>query len=78
MDAETEARQLVAELGQRNPGADPALIDRLVRQRFAAYAGARIGAFIPVLVRREVRSELALGSRTTPAPRRATEGPSGA
>jgi hypothetical protein len=76
MDAETETRLMVAELGQRNPAADPALIDRLVRQRFEAYADAKIAAFVPVLVRREVRSQLA-GTTSSPVVGRKVTRPSG-
>jgi len=58
--AEQDAiRRLVERLGRRFPDLPADEIERAVRAKYAEFAGSRIRTFVPTLVERSVRADLA-------------------
>lgn len=49
---------IVADLAEQHPLFAPVTLTRWVTEAFDRYAGARVQAYVPVLVRREVRARL--------------------
>ena len=77
MDTETEIRHVVTRVSARHPDIPEDRLEQLVREEFVKYADARVHAFVPVLVQREVEHHLrtlprqvrpSVGARVVPGP----------
>lgn len=73
MTRQDEVRRVTAVLAARHPLFAEATVERLVRRTFDEFAGARVTAFVPVLVQRIVGARLRDLDRDHPSSRAAVE-----